>query len=252
MLRTGDFHEPLPWYRGFKGSISQLADGKYETKGIVDVVSNCTVRISELPIGVWIDDFKVSLEKLLDAGKIKAYSSQSTDVSVLFDVTLTKPCDDLHSLFGLVTNKTTTNMYAFDANGYIKKYNSVVDMLREFADVRLEVYAQRRNALLQDIAFNIETLENKIKFIQYVNSHSIKDLKRDELVSILEELQFAKRSNTFDYLLRLPVYSLTLDKVDELQLDLQNALERRQQIFACTPRDMWMTDLDHLQKIMTN
>ncbi len=52
----------LPWFKGFRGKV-ELAPGgtSFLTSGIIDTqdadVGN--VRISELPVGRWADDYKV-------------------------------------------------------------------------------------------------------------------------------------------------------------------------------------------------
>jgi len=108
----------LPYYEGFKGVISQLNDTKYLFKGLYEVVSDKQVRITELPIGSWTDDYKQFIEDLIDGEKnskkstakgegkdedknkekekdkqkkplcgIKDYTDMSTDTTV--DITLT-------------------------------------------------------------------------------------------------------------------------------------------------------------------
>jgi len=59
----------LPYYEGFKGVISQLNDTKYLFKGLYEVVSDKQVRITELPIGSWTDDYKQFIEDLIDGEK---------------------------------------------------------------------------------------------------------------------------------------------------------------------------------------
>lgn len=57
-----------PYYEGFRGQIQPLNDNctKYVIRGVYDVVGKDTIRITELPIGLWTDKFKEILEKLMD------------------------------------------------------------------------------------------------------------------------------------------------------------------------------------------
>jgi hypothetical protein len=59
--------ELLPWWRGFRGEIdTRTGDDGYVTHGIASIEegesnegSGVTIRIRELPIGRWTEDYKV-------------------------------------------------------------------------------------------------------------------------------------------------------------------------------------------------
>jgi DNA topoisomerase-2 len=110
-------HRPViePYFKGFKGTIKNISTEtppKYLIKGTYEIIADRKVRITELPIGTWTDDYKEFLEKLMDApaasekdkdkekGKgdkasaatsatpvLKEYSDMSTDSVV--DITVT-------------------------------------------------------------------------------------------------------------------------------------------------------------------
>ena len=128
----------MPYYEGFKGSITQIDPSKYLIKGCYEIVSNTDVRITELPIGIWTDDYKSYLEKLMDPGiaaktkkksksDIKDYVDMSTDTNI--DITITfasgvisklatktveYDCSELEKYLKLYVTRTTTNMHVFD------------------------------------------------------------------------------------------------------------------------------------------
>jgi DNA topoisomerase-2 len=62
-----DGKEPVPmhpWYRGFWGHIEQTAKDKYKVCGVSKQVNNKPeVRITELPIRVWTQNYKEQLEQ---------------------------------------------------------------------------------------------------------------------------------------------------------------------------------------------
>ena len=85
----------MPYYEGFKGTVTQINDTKYLLKGKYDIIGQDLVRITELPIGTWTDDYKQYIETLIDGdqkkGKkknsiVKDYTDQSTDI--LVDITI--------------------------------------------------------------------------------------------------------------------------------------------------------------------
>ena len=52
-----------PYYQNFKGTIIKVTPTKHILKGVYKVLSGNKVHITELPIGVWTDDYKQFLEK---------------------------------------------------------------------------------------------------------------------------------------------------------------------------------------------
>lgn len=65
-LLDGDEMVPMiPWYRGFKGTIEKsLKDASYIVSGIIEEVNETTVRITELPLRRWTQDYKEFLESI--------------------------------------------------------------------------------------------------------------------------------------------------------------------------------------------
>jgi DNA topoisomerase-2 len=65
--KPADALAPLvPYYKDFKGSITALTESKYLIKGTYEVLSEKQVRVTELPIGTWTDDYKKYIEDLID------------------------------------------------------------------------------------------------------------------------------------------------------------------------------------------
>jgi DNA topoisomerase-2 len=56
-----------PWYRGFTGKIepTERSEKHFINKGVVRVVDDTTIEITELPIEVWTSDYKIYLEALI-------------------------------------------------------------------------------------------------------------------------------------------------------------------------------------------
>ena len=61
----------MPYYHGFHGMITPISDDKYLIKGKYEILSDKQVRITELPVGTWTDDYKQFIEGLIDAGSQK-------------------------------------------------------------------------------------------------------------------------------------------------------------------------------------
>jgi DNA topoisomerase-2 len=262
-----DEMELVPWYQGFIGTI-QKVNGKYVSRGLYHKVSSTKVEITELPVGTWTFDFKCHLEELIDkTPDIKSYENNSTDETVKFTVQfanaatldtwlavesngMTKIENDLK----LSSSKplATTNMYAFNVNGAIQKYGSAIDIIREFYGVRLDYYVKRKSYLLGKLRYDLDILENKIRFIRSVVNGEIviQTLRKKELEDLLQERAFMKHEGCFDYLTRIPVYNLTIDKVEEFEQDVIKANDKYELVKSTDVKDMWRRELDELEKTL--
>ena len=56
----------VPYYQGFKGTITPISESKYLIKGVYQILSDKQVRVTELPVGFWTQDYKQHLEDLID------------------------------------------------------------------------------------------------------------------------------------------------------------------------------------------
>src|SRR5271167_818251 len=69
-----------PWYKGFTGKIERNKEtSQVVITGKLKVESSTLIKITELPIGTYLDDYKDHLNKLEEAGFIKDYESRSSE-----------------------------------------------------------------------------------------------------------------------------------------------------------------------------
>ena len=110
-------------------------------------------------------------------------------------------------------------MTCFDKNDNIKKYDSVNDIIEEFCSVRLEYYIKRKEYLLKQYEQDLLTNSNKYRFINSIINDEINIYKKTEKESIiiLENNNFDKISDNYNYLLNMSIKSFTKDKLDELK-----------------------------------
>jgi DNA topoisomerase-2 len=239
-----------PYFKGFKGTIRNIGSGapaavassvsatsgappanaasaKYLIKGTYEIVADRKVRITELPIGTWTDDYKQFLEKLMEApavsdkdkdkGKgsassasssapvLKEYSDMSTDTVV--DITVTfhpsyphTPKDlqasivdaeagtnKLEKLLGLFTTQSTTNMNLFDAHEKLRKYATIYDIIEDYYVERLALYAKRKAAMLAQLTNELRVLTNRAKYIQEVLDDKL-ELRRQTKEAIFAKM----------------------------------------------------------------
>lgn len=151
------FETMIPWFRGWKGTPeADSVPGRYRFNGTIyqDDKNPNEIVVSELPVRMWTDDFKAKLEEVIRAEKspswIKDYKEFNDHRNVHFVVQM----EDKHAQaaieeglierFKLSKTMATTNLVAFDVNGQIRRYEKVEDIMEEFYNYRLDMYARRK------------------------------------------------------------------------------------------------------------
>jgi DNA topoisomerase-2 len=294
---TPTAQEFIPYYEGFKGTIIKIqSDGtttpnnttspKFLIKGKYEVVGPDKIRITELPIGTWTDDYKEFLESLIDSvdksGKkttplIKDYDDMSKDTSVEFIVTLSKGklaeleavkhdhgCNGIDKTFKLYTTNSTSNMNLFDAKDKLKKYTHVSDIIDDYYVTRLEMYQTRKSYMIDAIEKLLVVLSNKTRYIKEILDDVI-DLRKKskaDVVKMLADRGYVSQTqntdsetetsgtggstNGFNYLIKMTMDSVTSENVDKLMKEYQNKQTELENIKNKTIETMWLEELNEL------
>ena len=276
-LITGEFDTSrafIPYYEGFNGSIANVSEGKFIVRGRHEIIGDDKVRITELPVGLWTDDFKEYLEKLADTtdknGKkvtavVKDYDDMSKDTTVDITITMTKGtvkalsskildtetgCTELEKTLKLYTTMSTTNMHLFDAHDKLRKYNSPNDIIHDYFDTRMRLYVQRKDYMIKQIERELLILSNKHKYIQRTLDGDI-DLRRKKRVEINAMLQSKKfdmldNDEDYKYLTKMSMDSVTEENVEKLSNHYNDKKNELETLKKTTTEQMWMKELDDL------
>jgi len=257
-----------PYYRGFKGSITPLSTsgsgGKFLIRGIHTVdAAKKQVRVTELPVGFWTEDFKKHLESLIETGAIKDYVDMSTDTVVDFTITFPATasmdtavvdhgcCTTVEKLLKLYTTESTSNMHLFDSQDQLKKYGSVRDIVRDYHATRLNLYKKRKTHQLAAMSAELLILGNKARYIQELLDGSI-DLRRkrgDELVAMLQSKGYnhVEGDEQYKYLLKLPMDSVSEENVQKLLKEKGQKESQHAALQSTSIEQLWLADLAELR-----
>jgi len=258
-----------PYYRGFKGSITALTSGsgsggKFLIRGIHAVdAEKKQVRVTELPVGYWTEDFKKHLESLIETGAIKDYVDMSTDTVVDFTITFPATasmdsaivdhgcCTAIEKLLKLYTTESTSNMHLFDSQDQLKKYANVRDIVRDYYATRLALYGKRKTHQLAAMAAELRVLSNKARYIQELLDGSI-DLRRkrgDELTAMLQSKGYdhVEGDQQYKYLLRLPMDSVSEENVQKLLKEKGQKESQHHVLQGTSIEQLWLADLAELR-----
>ncbi|KAL4908501.1 hypothetical protein BDW74DRAFT_147529 [Aspergillus multicolor] len=286
MLKGEELKPMQPWFKGFKGEVTQIGPDKYKFSGRINQISDKELEVTELPVRTWTQDFINKLEDMIKAEKAPSLIKDYKDYNTNSDIHMVLQLDEknvkepltqefLEDKFKLTKTVNTTNLVAFDPEGRITKYNSVEDILREFYNLRLKFYAERKRYQLQQLQIQLEKLTNQARFVQMIIDGELVVSKKKKTV-LVQELKdkgfrsFAKvadaakagetekvveasddegaettsQDHGYDYLLGMAIWSLTQERVARLLKQIGDKEEEIDALIKLSKEDIWLRDLD--------
>ena len=290
------FEPMVPWFRGWKGTPEPEPNqpGKFRFNGIVyqdDKKPNEAI-VTELPVRVWTDDFKSRLEEVIRAEKspswIKDYKEFNDHRNVHFQIQMDEKHmnaaleEGLIDRFKLSKTIGTTNLVAFDANGQIRRYEKVEDILEDFYLYRFGVYTMRKahwlglydleyRRLKCQYRFVLEIMEGKLVVSKKKKTNVVKELRECRYEPFPRETNDSKRKNNkedeideeedeeesgsdrdYDYLLSMPIWSFTQERLDRLKKQIEAKKDQYDELDSKSEKDLWCADLDEFSKEWEN
>ena len=258
------FPEIKPWYRGFKGNVERDGDkNRYISSGICtrSETKKDQVIVTEIPIGMSIQEFKEKLETLRDEKNIKDFRNLSGANFPYFII------DEFPDKLKCTTENlklqsyiSVNNMIAFDEHNKIKKYDCVDDVLNDFCHVRLKYYVLRKARMMKDIEKKMRIMKGKKRFITEIldKTLEINDREEEEIFKDLEARGYEKENaddeeenKPYLYLLNMNFRSVTKKKMIELQDSIQKFEEELAQLNASSEKKLWLNDLDEFASAYT-
>jgi len=212
---------------------------------------------------------------------LRDYKEHHTDATVRFLLHMTETGmeagekEGIEKRFRLSTTLALTNLVCFDPAGRIKKYTEGPNqIIRDFYDVRLGLYQRRKEHLADVLTRDWTVLDNKVRFITEIVNGSLVVQKRrkGEIVAELKARGYhsvaltegqrpveeegveppqsdeptapTASSGSFDYLLRMPIYALTQERIHQLETERSAKESALNALLALTPKDLWRSDLN--------
>lgn len=269
-----------PWYRNFTGKIEKIDSTTYRTYGKFNTTKSDEIVITELPIGLWTENYKKVLDSFIPddikkIGKnhiIKKYHSESHNDTIKITVTFLsgRVLKDIFlsdggiiKKFKLHSNLNLSNMHLYHADRKIKKYKTVNDIFIDHYTYRINIYNKRKAYLLKKLKNEIDILSWKAKFIKYVIEDKIlfkikkKPRKKTEIIADLVKYKFPKlsrkpfdedKNKSYDYITSLNIFSLTEEEYNKLRKERDRKLDEYKVYKKITVENMWLTELNQLEK----
>ena len=271
LLKGEELSEITPWYRNYDGKFIKTDDKSFMNLGVYEILNNNTLKILELPIGVSTEEYKEFLDKVVSGNEpkidyVENYENSSTDTKVCF-VVLCKPnslkklilseepdeygCNKIYKEFKLVKPMSLNNLVLYNTDFKLTRYNSPLDIIKEFYKYRLVYYSKRKESLLNKYSHKKNILDNKIRFIQ----EQIDDIlilykkKKDIVIKELEQSNYIKITNKegntpdYEYLLSMRMDSVTEEKLNKLKEDFEEISNKITILDSKTNKNLWEEDI---------
>ena len=243
--RGKDMKKMKPWFRGFKGTISEQDDDSWVAQGVWVCIGK-TIKVTELPPGRWTQDYKEHLDTLVEKKIISGFTNNSTTENVDFNIQDYNGKDVVKDL-KLEKTIRCSNMHLFHPTKGICKYNSPGHILVDFIKLRMEYYKKRKAYLIDTTKKKAELCSHRARFVKMVIEGDIVVFRRkkQDLENQLSTL-FPKIDDSYDYLLHIKTIEYTDERVKAL-FDEWNKLREEVYLIEATGYfEMWETDIKKL------
>jgi DNA topoisomerase-2 len=220
--------EPMHMHvRGFTGSVGVDA-ARYTTEATVEAAARGHV-VSELPVGVWTEAYKETLEKLVESKRARSFVDESTDTAVRFVVTGSS-CAALR----VARHVSRRNMHALDASGALRLWDSAEEIVAYFVEHRAPFYAQRH-------AHRTAKLEADIQ-------RRVRTLRVCERVAAGDVCFLDEGADEEDGVLDVPLRACTPARRAALAAQIEALRSDLARHTAAEANDAWFADLDALDR----
>ena len=250
--------ELLPYFEGYKGQISKGENpNQYKVTGELKVINTTTIEITEIPINTSVEKYIKFLNQLEDNKTIKDYKDKSNKNEILFeikvprDLTSKNSIDELYKIFKLKSTITETLTVIGEKNQIVVP-ESIYDIIERFCNIRLEYYQKRKDYIIKQMEQDLIILQNKCNFIQAVNSGGIEiqNKRKTEIEFKLYDNYYDKVDDSYDYLLGMRIYTLTVEKKQELENQKQELENKLSEYKSKDITEIWLEELDELEKAL--
>ena len=248
--------EIKPSLNGFTGYFIQDSDNhkRWIIRGRFQRVNTSTVKITELPPSMTYEKYEEILDKLVDNKDIVSYDDNckdNIDYTIKFTRADLEKLDDEKLIKLLKLEEASTEIFStLDEFGKLKIFENSSDIIEYFVNFRLTYYHKRKAFMLNKMQHELKILSNRGRFIKAILDEKLKvnGVSKAVIIEGIEEMGLEKIDDSYDYLLRMPIYSLTKELFEKLKEDFTEKKSEIKKLEETDPKDMYLDDLNELKK----
>ena len=252
-----------PWLPYFSGRIEQGQHSKqWVFYGTFERHSRNKklLKITELPPGYSKESYEERvLIPLKEKGVIRSYNDNSVKNRFEYIVKFTENIDSVsdEKLIDILSlsKSVTENLTFIDRSENqldLLVFDNILEYLKFWIRKRAFYYEERRQYIIERLQYDIKVLQEQMRFIEYVIDERIVVAKRtkEEIISQLEQHNFLKVNDSYDYLLNMRIYNLSKEKIDELDKKIENLQQELEKYRSLTNIDIWIDELKTIRPII--
>jgi len=248
--------EIKPSLNEFTGDFIQDTENhkRWIIRGKFQRVNTSTVRITELPPSMTYEKYEEILDKLCDNKDIVSYDDNckdNIDYTIKFTRSDLEKYDDEKLVKLLKLEEASTEIFStLDEFGKLKIFENSSDIIEYFVNFRLTYYHKRKAFMLNKMQHELKILSNRGRFIKAILDEKLKvnGVSKSVIIEGIEEMGLEKIDDSYDYLLRMPIYSLTKELFEKLKEDFTAKKADIKTLEETDPKDMYLEDLNELKK----
>ena len=256
ILKEKKIPEVKPYNHFFTGDYIRDTENhkKWYMRGKFQIVNTSTVKISELPPSMTYEKYEEILDKLVEEKQIVSYDDNckdNIDYTVKFNRDTLAALTEEKLIKILKLEETETEIFStLDENGVLKIFETDKEIIEYFVNFRLAYYIKRKDYQLDKLRYELKVLANRGRFIKFIldGKLEVKNKAKEMLIYEITKLGLEQIEDSYDYLLRMPIWSLTKELFDKLKDDYRSKKTDVEALLLVEPRDMYLTDLSELKK----
>jgi DNA gyrase/topoisomerase IV subunit A len=223
-------------------------------RGRFQKTNTTTIKIMELPPSMTYEKYEELLDKLCDSKDIVSYDDNckdNIDYTIKFNRSVLEKLDDEKIIKLLKLEESSTEIFStLDEFGKLKIFETSEEIIEYFVNFRLTYYYKRKDFQLAKLNRDLKILSNRGRFIKAILDEKLKinNVSKDEIIVGIEELKLEKIDDSFDYLLRMSIYSLTKELFEKMKKDFTDKKVEIKTLEETDPKDMYLLDLSELKK----
>ena len=274
-----------PYYEAYDVDVKNIGPSQYEFSGKAEIVDSSTIRVTELPPSLSLDDFRKRLIQMEEADKIVDFDDNSSEtIDVLIRMkrgslkaqpaghetingkkvkfaakpawTADKAIDFL-KIRSKVTERIVVLMWD---QRRIDTYDDPRDLIADFVQFRLGVYEERYKRMLAEdsdeiLYWKLLAAMFAKGFTKKLGTHASKDVMAAEIAKVATTAKIAASEAHIDRAMALPTYRWTRDfeaevkkKIAELDKNIKEykaILKSKQRI-----KDIYVGELEAVKSGM--
>jgi DNA topoisomerase-2 len=259
VLDGKDPRELKPWIRGFDGTFSRAADNpnSWIIRGKYEIKNTSTVEITEIPPSFTYEKYESLLDGLVEKGIIASYDDNSSDKiryllkfprQSLADLIKRGKLDDTLRM----QEREGENLTTLDANRGLKVFESAEEIVKYFVDFRLGYYGKRKEHMIKTLESELKVLTSRALFVKSIVDKTLEvaNVKKADLITAIEGLGIEKEDGSFDFLLTMPIHTLTAEKYAELLKRRDQKQKELDKARKTTPEQLYRSDLTDLRDML--